>query len=147
MKNRDIIIIIILTIILVIVITASIQKKQEIEDIYLSNSKDSTFEELQSGKSYNFKNNDSDIYLIMKVKNLKEDDEIKVKWSRIEKDHNKNDNYITIQQNTINPGQNGSGKIVVMMLKRDNTYAEGKYCVEAYLNADHKITKTFSIDS
>ncbi len=146
MKKRDIIIIFILTIILVIILIASLEKKQEIEDIYLSVNKDFAIEGIQSSEFYNFKSNASEIYLIIKVKNLTVDSEIKVKWFKAETGKD-GDNYNLIQENTLTPVQKGSGKIVVLLVKRDNTYEKGEYYVEAYLNGNNKISKKFYIDS
>ncbi len=124
---------------------SSLQKKQEIEDIYLSIDKDPILEEPLSGESYSFERNVSEIYLIIKAKNLTVDNEINVRWLKLESG-NRDNNYSLIQQNEIAPAQNGSGKIVVLLVKRDNSYLEGEYCVEVFLNDGNKISKKFYIN-
>lgn len=145
MKKRDIIIIIILTVILLIALTATLQKKPEIESVYLSPDKESNFEELKLNEYRTFKDKNTDIYLIMKVNHLTVDDEIKIIWKKIE--DNNNENYNIVQENIFNPEQNGSGKIVILLVKRDDIYASGKYCLEVYLNGDYRISRDFFINS
>jgi len=144
MKKRDILIITLLTIILIIVLTTTLQKKPQIESIYLSSNKDSDFEELQLNKNYSFDSRNSDIYLIIKVKHLKVNDKIKVEWSKIENDDN---NYSTIQKNIFEIKEDGSGKIVILLVKRSKFYSPGKYNVEVYLNDESKISEKFYINS
>jgi hypothetical protein len=139
MKKRDIIIIFILTVLVIIILTATLQKNPEIENIYLSNNKDFDFNELTHNNNYNFKTNGSDIYLIIKVKNLTKDDEIKVVWEKT-----KDSTSGIEQENTIKPGGAGSGKIVVMFVKRNGIYSDGDYNVKVYLNGENKISKKFS---
>lgn len=140
MKKRDIIIIIILTILIIIALTTTLQKDPEIENIHLSNSKDSDFDEFQQKEDYNFKSNGPDIYLIIKVKNLTTDDELKVEWEKIE-----NGALDIIQKNVISPEGSGSGKIVTVFVKRNGIYVAGDYNVKVYLNEENKISKKFSI--
>ena len=140
MKTRDIVIIIILTIIIIIALTTTLQKNPEIENIYLSYNKDSDFDELQHDDNSNFKSKDPDIYLIIKVKNLSADDEIKVEWGKTV-----NDTYSIIQKNIIIPDGNGSGRIVILFVRRNNIYAAGDYNVKVYLNGEDRISKKFFI--
>ncbi len=143
MKKRDILIIIILTVILIIALITTIQKKPEIENIYLSSDKDSTFDQLQLSSDYNFNSDNSNIYLLMKIKNLTVDHEIKVEWEKTEDDNI----YHTIQKDIFSPEQNGSGKIVVLLIKKGDTYTPGDYKVTVYLNGEDKISKKFYINS
>jgi hypothetical protein len=142
MKRRDIIIIFILTILVIIILTATLQKKPEIENIYLSNNKDFDSDESTQNNDYNFKINGPDIYLIIKVKNLAKDDEIKVVWEKT-----KDSTSRIEQENTIKPEGTGSGKIVVMLVKRNGIYSDGDYNVKVYLNGENKISKKFSCSS
>lgn len=140
MKIRDIVIIVVLTLIIAIALTTTLHEYPEIENIYLSCSSDADFEEFPQSDSYSFKSNDPGIYLIIKVKNLASDDEIKIEWERVY-----NNTGEIIQKNDLNPGGEGSGKIVVLFVKRNNSYPAGDYNVKAYLNREEKISKEFSI--
>ncbi|MDD3628759.1 MAG: hypothetical protein PHN81_03130 [Actinomycetota bacterium] len=142
MKKRDIIIILILTVLIIIVLTTTLQKNPEIENIHLSNNKDSDFSEFLQNDDYSFKSDGPDIYLIIKVKNLAVDDELNVKWEKT-----KNSVSEIIQENTIKPEGSGSGKIVVALIKRNGIYADGNYIVKVYLNGENKISKKFSIQT
>ncbi len=140
MKIRDIVIIIILTIIIIIALTTTLQKNPEIENIYLSHNKDSDFDELQHDDNNNFKSKDPDIYLIIKVENLSADDEIKVEWEKTV-----NDTCSIIQKNIIIPGGDGSGRIVILFVRRNDIYATGNYNIKVYLNGEDRISKKFFI--
>ncbi len=143
MKKRDILIIIILTIILAIASVVTLERVPEIESIYLSSNKDFDFDQLKLNKNYNFNSKESNIYLIMKVRHLTVDNEIKVKWGKTEDDSTRS----VIQEDIFNPGQDGSGKIVVLLVKKNDIYSAGEYYIEAYLNGDYKISENFYINS
>ena len=140
MKKRNIIIIIICTIILVIVAITTIQKKPDIENIYLSSDRDSDSEKLRLDNNYFFNNRNSDIYLIMEVKHLTPEDEIKVEWVKIE-----DNSYKVIQKNIISPERKGSGKIIISFVKKEGIYSPGNYNVQTYLNGNKKISEEFYI--
>jgi hypothetical protein len=144
MKIRDIIIIIILTMILAIASINTLEREPEIESIYLSSDIDLDFERLKLENDHNFNSAESNIYLIMKVNNLTVDDNIIVKWKKTE-DANAQK---VVQEDAFNPVQDGSGKIVILMVKKNNRYTAGKYCVEAGLNkSNNMISEQFSIES
>ncbi len=140
MKKRNILIIIILTLILTIVSITTLQKKPDIENIYLSSSKDSSFNELSQDNHDYFNSRDSNIYLIIDVKHLTTEDEIKVEWEKIEDNSNE-----IIQSNTVKPEQKGSGKIIILLVKKNGIYSPGSYNVKVYLNRDNKISEKFYI--
>lgn len=140
MKKRNIITIIVCTIILIIVSITIIQKKPDIENIYLSSSKDSGSEESKQGTGYYFNSQNSDIYLIIKVRYLAPEDEIKVEWGKIE-----GSSYKIIQKNIVKPERKGSGKIIISLVKKDGIYSPGSYDVKTYLNGDNKINEEFYI--
>ena len=126
--------------ILTIVSIATLQKNPDIENIYLSSSKDSSFSELSQDNHYYFNSRSSNIYLIIYVKHLTTTDEIKVEWEKI--DDNSNE---IIQSNTVKPEQKGSGKIIILLVKKNGIYSPGSYNVKAYLNGDNKISEKFYI--
>ena len=142
MTKRNIIILIACTGLLIIVIITTMQEKPDIENIYLSIDRDSDFETSGSDNDYSFSRHDPDIYLIIEVKRLGPEDEIKVEWLKIE-----DGSYDVIQKNIINPEKKGSGKIIISLIKHDDVYSAGNYIVETYLNGDKKITEEFYIQN
>ncbi|MCJ7728153.1 MAG: hypothetical protein MUO96_05890 [Actinobacteria bacterium] len=140
MKKINIIILIICTIILIIVSITVMQKRPDIESIYLSSDRDSSFDKLKQNNNYYFDSRNLDIYLIIEVKHLTAEDEIKVEWEKIE-----NSSYKIIQKNIVNPEQKGSGKIIISLVKKNDMYPPGNYDVRIYLNGVSKISKKFYI--
>ena len=140
MTKRNIIIFIACTGLLIIVVITTMQEKPDIENIYLGLDRDSDLEKSGPDNDYFFSSHDPDIYLIIEVKHLGPEDEIKVEWLKIE-----DDSYDTIQKNIINPEKKGSGKIIISLIKHDGFYSAGNYIVETYLNGDKKITEEFHI--
>lgn len=140
MKKINIIILIICTIILIIVSITVMQKRPDIENIYLSSDRDSSFDKLKQNNNYYFDSRNLDIYLIIEVKHLTTEDEIKVQWEKIE-----NSSYKIIQKNIVNPEQKGSGKIIISLVKKNDMYPPGNYNVRIYLNGSSKISKKFYI--
>jgi hypothetical protein len=141
MKKINIIILIICTIILIIVsIITVIKKRPDIENIYLSSNRDSSFDQLKQNNNYYFDGRNLDIYLIIEVKHLTTEDEIKVQWEKIE-----NSSCKIIQKNIVNPEQKGSGKIIISLVKKNDMYPSGGYNVRVYLNGGSKISKKFYI--
>ncbi|MFZ3085252.1 MAG: hypothetical protein WA097_01240 [Candidatus Hydromicrobium sp.] len=140
MKKINIIILIICTIILIIVSITVMQKRPDIENIYLSSDRDSSFDKLKQNNNYYFDSRNLDIYLIIEVKHLTTEDEIKVEWEKIE-----NSSYKIIQKNIVNPEQKGSGKIIISLVKKNDMYPPGNYNVRIYLNGSSKISKKFYI--
>jgi len=140
MKKINIIILIICTIILIIVSITVMQKRPDIENIYLSSDRDSSFDKLKQNNNYYFDSRNLDIYLIIEVKHLTTEDEIKVQWEKTE-----NSSYKIIQKNIVNPEQKGSGKIIISLVKKNDMYPPGNYNVRIYLNGSSKISKKFYI--
>jgi len=142
MTKRNIIILIACTGLLIIVVVTTMQEKPEIENIYLSTDRDYDFEKSAPDDDYSFGSHDQDIYLIIEVKRLDPEDEIKVEWLKAEED-----SYDVIQQNIINPEEKGSGKIIISLIKHDDIYFAGNYIVKTYLNGDKKITEEFYVQN
>ncbi|MBC8389584.1 MAG: hypothetical protein ISS14_02160 [Actinobacteria bacterium] len=140
MKKINIIILIICTIILIIVSITVMQKRPDIENIYLSSDRDSSFDKLKQNNNYYFDSRNLDIYLIIEVKHLTTEDEIKVQWEKTE-----NSSCKIIQKNIVNPEQKGSGKIIISLVKKNDMYPPGNYNVRIYLNGSSKISKKFYI--
>ncbi len=143
MKIRDIIIIILLTIILAIASINTLEREPDIESIYLSSNKDLDFDQLKLENAHDFISVESNIYLIMKVAHLTSDDNIIAQWIKMDGDSVQR----VVQEDTFNPVQEGSGKIVIMMVKKNNRYDDGEYRVEVSLNKRNTISEQFSINS
>ena len=94
----------------------------------------------EKNNSFNFKKSDTDIYLIIEVRHITTKDEIKVRWEKIEIDSSE-----IIQKNIVYPENNGSGKIIVSLVKKNNIYTPGTYTATVYLNGDMKVYEKFFI--
>lgn len=141
MSKRSIVILVISTIILIIVSITVVYNEPDIEDACISSSKSITQDQAkQNDYDLGFDNLNSNIYLILTVKHLTKQDEIKIDWKRIE-----NKTEETIQENVFNPKQDGSGKIIISLIKKNQKLTPGKYIVEVFLNDSKKITKQFYI--
>jgi len=143
MKIRDIIIIILLTIILAIASINTLEREPDIESIYLSSNKDLDFDRLKLENAHEFDSVESNLYLIMKVNHLTANDIIIAKWQKIENGSAQR----VVQEDMVNPVQEGSGKIVIMMVKKNSRYDDGDYRVEVSLNESSTISEQFSINS
>ncbi len=139
MSRRNIILLVVCTLILIVVSISTIQKEPGIREAFLSSSKDPSQDEIETdGQYYYFEDLESDIYLILSVKDLATDDQIIIKWNILE-----NGTEELLQENTIYPDQNGSGEIVVSFVKRNESYAQGLYRVDIYLNNDSQLFRQF----
>lgn len=140
MSKRNIIIIVILTIILVTAAVTLIYTKPSIEDIRLSSDKNPVTDKPEKNNSFNFKKSDTDIYLIIEVRHITAKDEIKVLWEKVE-----NDSGEIIQKNIVYPENDGSGKIIISLVKKNDIYTPGTHTVTVYLNGDMKAYEKFFI--
>jgi hypothetical protein len=140
MRKRDIIIIVIITIILVIAAVTIIYTKPGIENLYLYSGEDSSAGVQNNDDSYFFKSTQTNIYLVIEVRSIATDDEIKAMWR-------KNDDGFSelIQKNIVYPEKNGSGKIIISLVRKDGRYLPGFYSVEVYLNGHRDATEDFYI--
>ncbi|MFC2145091.1 hypothetical protein ACFLQQ_02050, partial [Actinomycetota bacterium] len=87
-----------------------------------------------------FQTKDSDIYLIIDIRDLDIGDIIEVTWTIAGKDEN-----TVFQENTISPEIPGSGEIIIYLLKRNDEYPEGHYNIEVTLNDSHKMQFEFIV--
>ncbi|MBN2073389.1 MAG: hypothetical protein JW770_05535 [Actinobacteria bacterium] len=141
MSKRTVIILVICTVILVAASVTTIHQDPDISGISITSNKDINENEMQSlPGTVEFKDPASDIYLVILVKYLTTDDRIIVRWH-----FDKNGKYGVVQQDSITPGNKGSGKIVISLAKKDNRHPEGNYRVEVILNGKQKVSKTFSV--
>ncbi len=140
MSKKSIIIIIVCTLIFIAASIATVYREPAIEAIYFSEQKILSGEELAKQSPYVFDSQAQDIYLIMEVKYLSPTHEIQVLWEQYDQQE-----YHTVQQDTLNPQEQGSGFITVTMAKRDGRIPEGRYRVVAVLNHKQRVTEYFEV--
>ncbi len=140
MSKRNIILLVIFTIILIIVSIATVQRDPEISSVYFAKKNNLTIEELEALPGNPLFLKTDNIFLYINANSLKEEDNIKITWKKIEEAQE-----IKIQENKIRPEENGSGLIIVSMIKKDNLIAKGNYKVEIFLNNKSVKTKEFIV--
>jgi hypothetical protein len=140
MSKRNIIIIVVITIVLIIAAAAILYPKPNIKDLYLCSDKNYGTDEQNHNYGYYFKSTDTDIYLVIEVRSMTTDDEIKATWRKID-----DDSSDIFQKNIIYPENKGSGIIIVSLVKKDNRYSPGIYSVEVCLNGCKEATEDFFI--
>ncbi len=141
MSRRNIIILVICTIILVAASITTIRKEPAISGAFLSLNKDAVRDEIKTEDDhYYFKDPGADIYLILSVKNLNTSDRVMIKWKAVE-----NGTQEIIQENTVYPDQNGSGEIVLSLVKRNESYSPGIYMVDIFLNNSLQFSREFTL--
>jgi len=141
MSKRSVVILIVCTIILAIASVVTIYNEPEIESAHISSDINLALDESKQngGVSY-FDDLDSNIYLILAVKNLSAEDEIKINWKILEDNSEK-----IIQKNIIQPEESGSGKMIVSLVRKNKKLIPCSYAVEVFLNDDKKITRKFTV--
>lgn len=141
MSRKSIIILIVCTVILILVSITTVYSEPEIENLFISIDKDLNHKHLAELEDNQiFYNTSSDIYLILMVKNLSIEDEIKVIFKKTDNNYQK-----IIQENIITPQKNGSGKITISLINKNNELTAGDYSVEVFLNKNKIDTKNFNI--
>ena len=143
MNKRTIIILVLCAALIAAVTIISLMKDPAITGLYLSDEpilshKEEIDKEVAEVKE--FQSKDSDIYLIIGIRDLGTEDTIEVTWTISNKDGD-----TIFQENTISPERPGSGEIIIYLLKRDGTYPEGDYIIEAVLNSSQKIQAEFVV--
>ena len=143
MNKRTIIILVLCAALVAAVIIISLRKDPGISGLYLNSEpalsyKEETDKEAATIKE--FQSKDSDVYLIIGIRDLDTEDIIEVTWTISGKDGD-----TIFQENTINPERPGSGEIIIYLLKRDGTYPEGDYIIEAVLNSSQKTQAEFMV--
>lgn len=139
MSKRNIIVLVVCTAILIIVSISTVLEEPSISGAFLSSSKDLSQAEIEAlSEYYYFEDLDSDIYLILSVKDLETSDNINIKWKKIE-----DDTVEVLQENTVYPAQKGSGEIAVSFIRRNESYDPGIYRVDIFLNGKSGISRQF----
>lgn len=139
MSKRNIIVLVVCTAILIIVSISTVLEEPSISGAFLSSSKDLSQAEIEAADEYYyFEDLDSDIYLILSVKDLETSDRINIKWKKIDDDTGK-----VLQENTVYPDQKGSGEIAVSFIRRNESYDPGIYRVDIFLNSESGLSRQF----
>lgn len=142
MNKRTIIILVLCAALIAVVAIISLRKDPGIKGLYL-NSSPTSFTEAQNDDEENipeFQSEDSDIYLIIEIRDLDTEDTIEIIWSI-----SSGDSGHVFQENTVRPENPGSGEIIIYLLKRDDAYPEGDYNIEAVLNGSQKAIAEFKV--
>ena len=144
MKKRTIIILVLCAALIAAVAIISLKKDPAITGLYLSDAPAASHKE-EPGKEVvkikEFQSKDSDIYLIINIRDLDTEDIIEVSWTISDKDGD-----TIFQENTISPERSGSGEIIIYLLKRNGEYPEGHYTIEVMLNGLHEMENEFTVD-
>jgi hypothetical protein len=145
MNKRTIIILVLCAALIAAVTIISLRKDPAITGLYLSDAPALSHEEetdKEITKVKEFQSKGSDIYLIIGIRDLENEDIIEVSWTISDKDGG-----TIFQENTISPERAGSGEIIIYLLKRNGEYPEGYYTIEANLNGLRKMQIEFTIDA
>jgi hypothetical protein len=143
MNKRTIIILVLCAALIAAVAVVSLKKDPGITGLYLNTVPSLPYNEesdQDDAEVKEFPAKDSDIYLIISIRNLDTEDIIEVTWTISDKDES-----TVFQENTISPEIPGSGEIIIYLLKRDDEYPEGYYIIEAMLNDSHKTQVEFIV--
>ncbi|MBC7332929.1 MAG: hypothetical protein H5T85_00435 [Actinobacteria bacterium] len=140
MSKKTIILLIVTTAVLIVASVTTVYGETQIEDAFLKDS--STPASLEQGSIEDIPsfNSTSSVFLTILVKNISTDDVINIKWKKIE-----NGEENTIQDNTLNVTEKGSGKIVISLARKNKKLEVGDYIVEIYLNGKREMVKEFRI--
>jgi hypothetical protein len=140
MKKTSIITAAICAFILIAVTFLTIKEEPCIGKIYLSHAINTDEFSEENLKITDFNSDSSDIYLIIPVKDVEYGEKINVTWL-----YHKGSEYSVIQQDRIKIKNNGSGKISVYLLKRNNRYYPGDYKVIVDYNNMQSEETSFSV--
>ena len=145
MSRKAIVILIVITAIFTTIAFVSVKTSPSIENAFITDNNKLSEKELSNVFSQNkdivFTSNPSlNIYTVIFVKDITEKDQIKLKWIFEDGSSEK-----TIQEDLIQPKNNGSGQIVVSLAKKDNRFENGNYKAVLILNDSQNFTKIFTI--
>lgn len=143
MTRRSIVLILVITAIITSIAFISLSKEKAIDYVVLSKNSDVYLDktDISSNESYVFESN-SEIYAIIMLKNIKTNDRINVKWKKIEENKE-----ILIQEDNIIEKNEGSGPLVISLLRKNNKHNPGNYILYTSLNENPAIEKQFTINN
>jgi hypothetical protein len=144
-SRKAIVILIVITAIFIIIAFVSAETSPSIVNVFITDNDNLSEKELNN----NFgQNKDAvftsdpvlNIYAVIFVKDITEKDQIKLKWIFGDASSEK-----TIQEDLIKPANNGSGQIVVTLVKKDSEFENGSYKAVLSLNDSENMVKKFTI--
>lgn len=151
MNRRIIIILIVVSAIIAVIAYTFLMEKTEIKKVIFSEDKSLTDAEVEN---YDIKtipafNEQSQIYAIIIASDIKKGDKLKIRWNINNPEvtgPGSKDNSLLVQEDSIEIKQEGSGKIIVSLVKKDDMNAVGDYSVDIYLRENSPLTYYFKIE-
>lgn len=141
MNTRNIVIIIVITAIFAAIAFTLFQREPEIEKVIITDSVDfSSDEEPEKISGESSFGRDSDIFLVIFVKNIKKESIFGIKWAYIEKG-----SEILLQEDSITVKNEGSGTVSVSLAKKDGMHKPGSYKTEVIFDGVEPFINEFNI--
>ena len=141
MSARNIVIIIVITAIFVAIAFTLLQKEPGIEKVIITASPEFTGnEDTGSISSESSFDSNSDIFLVIFVKNIKKESTFKVKWSFVE-----NGTEITVQEDSITSKKEGSGTVSVSLAKKNGLHQAGPYKTTVLFDGKEPLINEFNV--
>ncbi len=145
MGRKAIIIVIVITAIFAVIAFVPVKASPSIKNAFITDNSKLSEKELSNNFSQNkdivFTGNPGlNIYAVIFVKDITENDQIKLKWMFEDSSSEK-----TIQKDLVKPENNGSGQIVISLAKKDNEFENGNYKAVLSLNDSQNLIKKFMI--
>lgn len=141
MNIKNIAILIIITAIFAAIAFTLIKKEPQIEKAIVTDSLNFSENDLRKGSAdINTFNTDSDVYLILLVKDLKKESNFKIRWIRTESGADE-----IIQEDSIHTKKEGSGTLSLSLSKKDNRYQPGFYTVNITFEDKEPVIKEFNV--
>ncbi|GEM_PF-1329675 len=142
MSKTSILVIIFCTAIVSAVVFFALQEdpSPSMEDVYLFSSENIEKASPEDLRAKNFYNLNSQIYLVIPLKDVDSGDLLKVSWVFMGED-----SYRIIQEDNIEIDESGSGEITVYLVRKDNAYNPGEYKVRVEYNNIQEKEASFTI--
>ena len=141
MNRFRIIILTICTAIIIAIVVLTLKPDPSIGKLYLISSDNPNNTVAEKEKITEFGADSPGIYLIIPVKDVKTGEIIETDWL-----YHKEGDYKTMQEDTVDIEYDGSGEIVVYLLKRDDAYYPGDYKVMVEYNDLQEIKTSFTVN-
>jgi hypothetical protein len=141
MNIKNIAILIIITAIFAAIAFTLIKKEPQIEKAIVTDSLNFSENDLRKGSAdINTFNTDSEVYLILLVKDLKKESNFNIRWIRTESGADE-----IIQEDSIHTKKEGSGILSLSLSKKDNRYQPGFYTVNITFEDKEPVIKEFNV--
>ncbi len=141
MNIKNIAILIVITAIFAAIAFTLIKKEPQIEKAIVTDSLNFSENDLRKGSAdINTFNTDSEVYLILLVKDLKKESNFNIRWIRTESGTDE-----IIQEDSIHTKKEGSGILSLSLSKKDNRYQPGFYTVNITFEDKEPVIKEFNV--